>query len=75
MDAAVEGGINFFDVAEMYPVPCKAETCGISEEIVGNWMEARGNREKIILATKVRDLIADKAAYVTPTAAAGPTPL
>mmetsp|Transcript_33325 Transcript_33325/g.79032 ORF Transcript_33325/g.79032 Transcript_33325/m.79032 type:complete len:361 (-) Transcript_33325:36-1118(-) len=53
MDAAFEKGVNFFDVAEMYPVPPSPETCGLSEKIVGNWLETRGIREKIILATKV----------------------
>eukprot|EP00193_Tetraselmis_chui_P014633 CAMPEP_0177773678 /NCGR_PEP_ID=MMETSP0491_2-20121128/13013_1 /TAXON_ID=63592 /ORGANISM="Tetraselmis chuii, Strain PLY429" /LENGTH=297 /DNA_ID=CAMNT_0019291829 /DNA_START=154 /DNA_END=1044 /DNA_ORIENTATION=- len=53
MDAALEQGVNFFDVAEMYPVPPGPETCGLTEKIVGNWLEARGCREKIVLATKV----------------------
>jgi aryl-alcohol dehydrogenase-like predicted oxidoreductase len=53
MDRAVEAGIDFMDTAEMYPVPPSAEKFGITEEIVGRWMKARGNREQIILATKV----------------------
>ena len=53
MDRAVEGGIDFFDTAEMYPVPPDAKYVGATEEIVGRWMQARGNREGIILATKV----------------------
>eukprot|EP00873_Tetraselmis_striata_P025623 jgi/Tetstr1/445887/TSEL_003525.t1 len=48
MDAALEAGVNFFDV-----VPPKPETCGLTEKIVGNWLEARGCRDKIVLATKV----------------------
>ncbi len=37
----------------MYPVPPRPETCTLTETIVGNWMESRGCRDKIILATKV----------------------
>ncbi len=53
MDAALDLGINFFDTAEMYPVPPKAETYGRTEEILGDWLVARGARSKVILATKV----------------------
>ncbi|MEO0442890.1 MAG: NADP(H)-dependent aldo-keto reductase [Pseudomonadota bacterium] len=53
MDYAYSQGINFIDVAEMYPVPPSAETFGASETMVGNWLKARGCRDKIILATKV----------------------
>lgn len=53
MDKAVEAGIDFFDAAEMYPVPPDAKYIGATEEIIGRWMKARGNRESIILATKV----------------------
>lgn len=53
MDYAVERGINFFDTAEMYPVPPKPETSGSTEKILGEWLNARGSRDKIFLATKV----------------------
>ena len=53
MDYAVAHGVNFIDTAEMYAIPPKAETCGRSEEIIGEWLAARGNREKIILASKI----------------------
>jgi len=53
MDLALEHGVTFFDVAEMYPVPPSPETCTLTEKIVGNWLEARDCRDKIILATKV----------------------
>jgi len=53
MDYAVDHGINFFDTAEMYAVPPRKETQGSTERIVGSWFKARGNRDKIILATKV----------------------
>lgn len=53
MDYAVEQGVNFFDTAELYAIPPKAETYGRTEEIVGDWMQARGKRKDIVLATKV----------------------
>ena len=53
MDTAFDRGINFFDSAELYTVPPKAETQGESERIVGRWMKDRGRRSDIILATKV----------------------
>ncbi|MFL0809830.1 MAG: NADP(H)-dependent aldo-keto reductase [Agarilytica sp.] len=53
MDMAVDMGVNFFDVAEMYPVPPKQETYGSTESYVGNWLSERGMRDKIVLATKV----------------------
>lgn len=53
MDRALEGGINFFDTAELYAVPPKAATVGRTEEIIGDWFEARNNRDQVILATKV----------------------
>jgi len=53
MDYAVERGVNFFDTAEMYPAYPKKETYGKSEEIIGNWLKTKKNRDKIILATKV----------------------
>ncbi|MFZ4594821.1 MAG: aldo/keto reductase [Verrucomicrobiaceae bacterium] len=52
MDRAVDAGIDFFDTAEMYPVPPSAETFGITEQIVGKWLKGR-TRHELILATKV----------------------
>lgn len=53
MDYSLERGINFFDAAEMYPVPPRPETQGLTETYIGNWLSARGGRDKLILATKV----------------------
>ncbi|WNP35443.1 NADP(H)-dependent aldo-keto reductase [Enterobacter kobei] len=53
LDYAVSQGINFIDVAEMYPVPPRPETQGLTETYVGNWLAKRGNREKLIIASKV----------------------
>jgi aryl-alcohol dehydrogenase-like predicted oxidoreductase len=52
MDYALEQGINFFDAAEMYPVPPKAETYGRTEEYIGTWFAQKGQRDRVILATK-----------------------
>lgn len=52
MDYALEHGVNFFDTAEMYPVPPMAETCHRTEEIIGTWFASRKNRDKVILANK-----------------------
>jgi aryl-alcohol dehydrogenase-like predicted oxidoreductase len=53
MDYALDKGINFFDTAEIYAIPPRAETSGSTETIVGNWMKARGTRNQITLASKV----------------------
>ena len=53
MDYALGEGVNFFDTAEIYAIPPKAETQGATETIIGNWFKARGNRDKVILASKV----------------------
>ena len=52
MDKAYDRGINFFDTAELYPVPPRSSWAGVTEEIVGEWM-AKRPRESIILASKV----------------------
>lgn len=53
LDDAREAGINFIDAAEMYPVPPREETFGRTEEILGNWLSARGVRDEVVLATKI----------------------
>lgn len=53
LDFAFERGVNFIDTAEMYPVPPKQETQGLTETYIGNWLKKSGKRDKIILATKV----------------------
>ncbi len=53
MDYALEQGVNFFDTAEMYAVPPTADTYGKTEEIIGTWFAKTGNRDKVILASKV----------------------
>jgi len=53
LDAALAAGINFIDTAEMYPVPPKAGTYGRTEQYIGSWLKARGNRTHVTIATKV----------------------
>jgi len=53
LDAALDFGVNFIDTAEMYPVPPMANTYGETERCIGSWLQARNNRDKVILATKV----------------------
>ena len=53
MHYAVAQGVNFFDTAELYSIPPKAESYGRSEEIIGNWFKRSGKRERIILASKI----------------------
>lgn len=52
MDRAYDLGVNFFDTAEVYPVPPLVETVGITEEIVGEWLQTKA-RDSVIIATKV----------------------
>ncbi len=53
MDLALDKGINFFDTAELYPVPAEAKTYAETERIIGNWFKKTGHRDKIILASKI----------------------
>ena len=53
MDYALERGVNFFDTAELYPVPATKETQGQTSKIIGNWLKKSNNRDKVILASKI----------------------
>lgn len=53
LDQAVTAGINFIDTAEMYPVPPKAETQGRTETYIGSWLKQHGQRDDLIIASKV----------------------
>ena len=50
---ALDKGVNFVDTAEMYAVPFKIETQGLTEKYIGSWLAKTGNRDKIVLATKI----------------------
>lgn len=52
LDYAWSQGVNFLDAAEMYPVPVDAAYQGLTETIIGNWMQQRSNRDQVIVATK-----------------------
>jgi aryl-alcohol dehydrogenase-like predicted oxidoreductase len=53
MDYALDRGVNFFDTAELYSIPPKAETQGSTERIIGTWFKSRGTRDRVILASKI----------------------
>ncbi len=53
MDYSLDNGVNFWDTAELYAVPPKAETYGHTETIIGNWFEKTKKRKDVILASKV----------------------
>jgi aryl-alcohol dehydrogenase-like predicted oxidoreductase len=56
LDAYVANGGNFLDTADVYSEWKEGNSGGESETIIGKWMKARGNRQQIILATKVAKL-------------------
>ncbi|MGQ5524115.1 NADP(H)-dependent aldo-keto reductase [Chitinimonas sp. PSY-7] len=53
LDFAIERGITLIDTAEMYPVPPKAETYGLTERYIGTWLKKRGRRDDVIIASKI----------------------
>jgi aryl-alcohol dehydrogenase-like predicted oxidoreductase len=53
LDYAVDAGINFIDTAELYPVAPMEETQGRTEAYLGNWLNKRKDRDKLIIASKV----------------------
>ena len=53
LDYAVEQGINFIDTAEMYAVPGRKETQGLTEQYIGNWLAKKKYRDRLIIATKI----------------------
>ncbi|MGP3961790.1 aldo/keto reductase [Nonomuraea sp. 3N208] len=53
LDAYTEAGGNFIDTADMYSHWIPGGSGGESERIIGRWMKARGNRDQMVIATKV----------------------
>jgi Predicted oxidoreductases (related to aryl-alcohol dehydrogenases) len=53
MNYSIENGVNFFDTAELYPVPATPDKYAETEKIIGNWFNEFKKRDKIILATKI----------------------
>jgi len=61
MDAFVQAGGNLIDTADVYSSWAEGNPGGVSEEIIGRWMKARGNRQDVVIATKVRGQMWDGA--------------
>ena len=53
MDYSLGKGVNFFDTAELYSVPPTAESYGKTETMIGNWFQKTGNRDNVVLASKI----------------------
>jgi len=53
LDYALDQGVNFIDTAELYPVPANPETQGATSKIIGTWIKKFGNRDKVVLASKI----------------------
>jgi len=53
LDYALEAGVNFIDTAELYAVPARGETQGLTEQYIGTWLKQRGTRGRVVLASKV----------------------
>ncbi|HEX5480421.1 MAG TPA: aldo/keto reductase [Dehalococcoidia bacterium] len=61
LDAFVEAGGNFLDTADIYSNWAQGNAGGVAEEIIGRWMHDRGNRDSLVVATKVRGRMWDGA--------------
>lgn len=64
LDYALEQGVNFIDTAEMYPVPARPETSGSTSKIIGSWLKKTGNRDKVVLASKIVGRTSDYVAHI-----------
>src|SRR5690349_17465185 len=53
LDGYVAAGGNFIDTADVYSIWAKGHQGGESEAMIGKWMRARGNRSRLVIATKV----------------------
>src|ERR1700722_15071798 len=53
LDAFVAAGFNFIDTADVYSKWVPGHKGGESESIMGNWLKSRGNRQRVVIATKV----------------------
>lgn len=53
MDFALNNGVNFFDTAELYSIPAHADRKSNTEKIIGSWFKKTGNRDKVVLASKI----------------------
>ncbi len=69
LDALLDQGLHFIDTADVYSTWAPGNKGGESESIIGNWLKQRGNRDRVIIATKVgKDMGGDRhglsAAYI-----------
>ena len=64
LDYAFNQGINFIDTAELYPVPATPQTHGSTSKIVGSWLKKTGNRDQVILASKIVGRTSDYVAHI-----------
>ncbi len=53
MNFALEQGVNFFDTAELYSIPAHPDRLSNTEKIIGSWFKKSGNRDKVVLASKI----------------------
>ncbi len=53
LDYAIDQGVNFIDTAELYAVPASKETYGKTEEYIGTWLQKRGKRDDLVIASKI----------------------
>lgn len=53
MSYALDQGVNFFDTAELYPIPAHPDRHSLTEKIIGSWFKETGNRDKVVLASKI----------------------
>lgn len=53
LDFAINNGVNFIDTAEMYPVPPRQQTQGLTEAYIGTWLKNHKQRDKLVIASKV----------------------
>src|SRR5688572_23598042 len=53
LDAFVDAGFNLVDTADVYSIWAPGHAGGESETVLGNWMKARGARDRVVVATKV----------------------
>ncbi|MFG6686887.1 NADP(H)-dependent aldo-keto reductase [Mariniflexile sp. HNIBRBA6329] len=67
LDYAFENGVNFIDTAEMYPVPASPETQGATSKIIGTWLKKTGNRDKVVVASKIVGRSSDYTAHIRTT--------
>ncbi|QQG37614.1 MAG: NADP(H)-dependent aldo-keto reductase [Candidatus Kaiserbacteria bacterium] len=67
LDYAISQGINFIDTAEIYPVPPVKEKQGDTESFIGSWLQRRGKRKDLVIASKVAGPEAPLRYRATPT--------